>query len=149
MTLETEIRDFLATVANNHSILKYLYNTAPEDFVPFKTPIYYSGPYWDQKEIVTMMQALLEGKWITSGEMVHKFESQFSKKFNLKHSVMVNSGSSANLVLIGAVKKYLGWEDGDEVILSVVGFPTTLWAKARIRNIWSPLHATIPTKFAS
>lgn len=126
MTLETEIRDFLATVANNHSILKYLYNTAPEDFVPFKTPIYYSGPYWDQKEIVAMMQALLEGKWITSGEMVHKFESQFSKKFNLKHSVMVNSGSSANLVLIGAVKKYLGWEDGDEIILSVVGFPTTL-----------------------
>lgn len=39
---------------------------------------------------------------------------------------MVNSGSSANLVMVGAVKKYLEWQDGDEVILSVVGFPTTL-----------------------
>lgn len=126
MTLETEIRNFLDSVSDNHDILKYLYNTTPETFVPFKTPIYYSGPYWDSEEIVAIMKAILGGKWITSGEQVHKFEVQFSKKFKLGHSVMVNSGSSANLALVGAVKKYLGWEDGDEIILSVVGFPTTL-----------------------
>lgn len=39
---------------------------------------------------------------------------------------MVNSGSSANLVMIAALKKYFNWEDGNEIILSVVGFPTTL-----------------------
>jgi CDP-4-dehydro-6-deoxyglucose reductase, E1 len=126
MTLEAEIRDFLTNVGNNHQILKYFYNTTPESFVPFETPVYYSGPYWDNQEIVAIMKAILEGKWITSGEMVHKFEAQFSKKFKLNHSVMVNSGSSANLALIGAVKKYLEWQDGDEIILSVVGFPTTL-----------------------
>lgn len=69
---------------------------------------------------------ILGGKWLTSGEQVHRFEIEFSKKFNFKDSVMVNSGSSANLVMVGAVKKYLNWQDGDEVILSVVGFPTTL-----------------------
>jgi CDP-6-deoxy-D-xylo-4-hexulose-3-dehydrase len=126
MTLEADIRDFLSDVGNNHHILKYLYNTTPESFVPFETPIYYSGPYWDQEEIVAIMKAILGGKWITSGEMVQKFEAKFSKRFNLKYSVMVNSGSSANLALVGAVKKYLEWQDGDEVILSVVGFPTTL-----------------------
>ncbi|AFZ16093.1 DegT/DnrJ/EryC1/StrS family aminotransferase [Allocoleopsis franciscana] len=126
MTLEAEIQDFLTNVGNNHQIFKYLYNTTPDTFVPFETPVYYSGPYWDNKEIIAMMKAILEGKWITSGEMVHKFEAQFSKKFKLNHSVMVNSGSSANLALIGAVKKYLEWQDGDEIILSVVGFPTTL-----------------------
>ena len=36
------------------------------------------------------------------------------------------SGSSANLVMIGAIKKILGWKDGDEVIVSPVGFPTTI-----------------------
>jgi CDP-6-deoxy-D-xylo-4-hexulose-3-dehydrase len=126
MTLEAEIRDFLTNVGNNHQIFKYLYNTTPDTFVPFETPVYYSGPYWDNQEIVAFMKAILEGKWITSGEMVHKFEAQFSKKFKLNHSVMVNSGSSANLALIGAVKKYRDWQDGDEIILSVVGFPTTL-----------------------
>jgi CDP-6-deoxy-D-xylo-4-hexulose-3-dehydrase len=39
---------------------------------------------------------------------------------------MVNSGSSANLVMIAALKKYFGWSDGDEIIVSCVGFPTTI-----------------------
>ena len=39
---------------------------------------------------------------------------------------MVNSGSSANLVMIGAIKKVLKWNDGDEIIVSPVGFPTTI-----------------------
>ncbi|ARV59281.1 hypothetical protein BZZ01_12170 [Nostocales cyanobacterium HT-58-2] len=126
VTLETEIRNFLTSTANNFDTLKYLYNTTPENFVASQTPIYYSGPYWDNEEIVAIMKAVLSGQWITSGESVHKFEEQFSKQFNIKHSVMVNSGSSANLVMVGAVKKYLEWQDNDEIILSVVGFPTTL-----------------------
>lgn len=39
---------------------------------------------------------------------------------------MVNSGSSANLVMLAALKQYFGWKDGDEIIVSVVGFPTTI-----------------------
>ena len=39
---------------------------------------------------------------------------------------MVNSGSSANLVMIAALKKKFGWQDGDEIIVSCVGFPTTI-----------------------
>tara|TARA_Y100000593_G_scaffold89176_1_gene172790 strand:- start:3693 stop:4955 length:1263 start_codon:yes stop_codon:yes gene_type:complete len=104
---------------------KYLYN-ANNEFIPFKTPIYYSGPYWDEKELEKAVEVLMNGKWLASGENVHKFERKFSKMFNQKHSVMVNSGSSANLVMIAAIKKVLGWEDGDEILLSPVGFPTTI-----------------------
>jgi CDP-6-deoxy-D-xylo-4-hexulose-3-dehydrase len=68
----------------------------------------------------------MNGKWLASGENVHKFEKKFSRMFNQKYSVMVNSGSSANLVMIAAIKKVLGWEDGDEILLSPVGFPTTI-----------------------
>lgn len=126
MTLEAEIRTFLSSVSENYDTLEYLYNKRFENFIPSETPVYYSGPYWDDEEIVAMMQSIIGGKWITSGEQVKRFEVLFSRKFNLGSSVMVNSGSSANLALIGAVKKYLNWNDGDEIIISAVGFPTTL-----------------------
>ena len=104
---------------------KYLYN-ANKEFIPFKTPIYYSGPFWDEEELNSAVGVLMNGKWLSSGENVRKFERKFSKMFNQTESVMVNSGSSANLVMIGAIKKVLGWEDGDEIIVSPVGFPTTI-----------------------
>ena len=95
-------------------------------FDPSKTPVYYSGPYWDDREVNAAVATLTSGKWVSSGENVHKFECRFSRKFNQKYSTMVNSGSSANLVMIGAIKKVLKWQDGDEIILSPVGFPTTI-----------------------
>lgn len=98
---------------------------ANKNWVP-GNPVYYSGPYWDEKEVSAMLTALTQGKWIASGEEVNKFERNFSKKFNKKHSLMVNSGSSANLVMIAALKKYFDWQDGDEIIVSCVGFPTTI-----------------------
>jgi len=88
--------------------------------------VYYSGPYWDDEEIAEMIHSILKGKWLSSGEKVHKFEKQFSKKFEFDYSVMVNSGSSANLVMIAALKKYFGWEDGDEIIVCACGFATTV-----------------------
>jgi len=57
---------------------------------------------------------------------VAKFEKAFSKKFHFAESLMVNSGSSANLIMIAALKKYFEWPDGAEIIVSVVGFPTTV-----------------------
>ena len=72
------------------------------------------------------LKGFLTGKWLSSGEYVHRFEKKFVKKFNTKYGLMVNSGSSANLVMIGAIKKVLNWSDGDEIIVSPVGFPTTI-----------------------
>jgi CDP-6-deoxy-D-xylo-4-hexulose-3-dehydrase len=117
---------------------KYLYN---KNFIPGKDQILYSGPYWDNEEVVAAINSLLTGKWLVSGENVHKFESQFSKKFSVKYSHMVNSGSSANLVMISGLKKYFKWEDGSEVIVSPVGFPTTI--SPLVQNNLNPVFVDI------
>lgn len=97
-----------------------------KDFVAGKDNVYYSGPYWNDLEAQELIYAVLKGKWLSSGEKVNKFEREFSNKFNFKHSVMVNSGSSANLVMIAALKKHFGWKDGDEIIVCACGFATTI-----------------------
>ena len=117
------LQDDIKALVGNH-VAPYIYNS--NHFEPGKTPIYYSGPYWDNKEIEAAIDAFLNGKWITSGEKVFMFERYFSNKFNCKYSFMVNSGSSANLVLMTALKKRFNWEDDDEIIVSPVGFATTV-----------------------
>lgn len=88
--------------------------------------IQYSGQLWDENEMRAALDALLNGKWVTSGEKVAQFQNKFSKKFDVKYSHMVNSGSSANLVMITALKHYYKWQNDDEIIVSPVGFPTTI-----------------------
>ena len=92
----------------------------PGDFIQ------YSGQLWDQEELTAAVDSLMNGKWVVAGEKVAQFQNKFSKRFNVKQSLMVNSGSSANLVLITALKKKFGWYNGDEIIVSPVGFPTTI-----------------------
>lgn len=104
--------------------IPYIYNS--HEFISGITPVYYSGPYWDDKEINAAINSLQNGKWITTGEKTYKFERIFTKKFNTKYGLMVNSGSSANLVLINALKIKFKWDDDDEIIVSPVGFPTTI-----------------------
>jgi CDP-6-deoxy-D-xylo-4-hexulose-3-dehydrase len=102
---------------------KYLYNNK---FIPNKSTVLYSGPYWDNDEILSAIKTLLNGNWLVAGENVYKFEREFAKKFGVKFAHMVNSGSSANLVMITALKKFFEWIDGSEIIVSPVGFPTTI-----------------------
>ena len=117
---------------------KYLYNQA---FVPSKSQVLYSGPYWDEEEIMAAIKTFITGKWVVAGENVHRFESSFSKLFGVKYAQMVNSGSSANLVLIAALKKHFGWSDGDEIIVSPVGFPTTI--STIVQNNLKPVFVDI------
>ena len=88
--------------------------------------IQYSGQLWDENEMRAILDSVLNGKWVTSGEKVAQFQNKFSKKFDVKYSHMVNSGSSANLVMITALKHYYKWQNDDEIIVSPVGFPTTI-----------------------
>jgi CDP-6-deoxy-D-xylo-4-hexulose-3-dehydrase len=103
---------------------KYLQNY--DNFQPGKDYIMYSGQLWDENELTAAIKSLLTGKWISAGEKVEQFQIKFSKKYNVKQSHMVNSGSSANLVMIAALKSHLKWQEGDEIIVSPVGFPTTI-----------------------
>jgi len=141
MSGDNLIQEFLAKFAEGgNKVFPYLANTKNE-FNPEKDSVYYSGPYWDSREIEAAMESLLSGFWLSSGEKVDKFERRFSKQFNFSESLMVNSGSSANLVMVAALKKYYGWQDGDEIIVSVVGFPTTV--SAIIQNSLIPVFVDI------
>jgi CDP-6-deoxy-D-xylo-4-hexulose-3-dehydrase len=62
------------------------------------------------------------------GEQVRRFEEAFAAKFGLKHAVMVNSGSSANLVSVAAlchVRERRPLARGDEVIVPAISWATT------------------------
>jgi len=120
----TDIVQMIEELVDANGMPKYAYNC--RDFNPEKDTVFYSGPYWDDKEIKVAIKAFLTGRWLVSGEHVAKFQWAFGHKYNVKHCHMVNSGSSANLTLITAIKKHLGWQDGDEVLVSPVGFPTTI-----------------------
>jgi CDP-4-dehydro-6-deoxyglucose reductase, E1 len=132
-SLITELNEYL-----KENKPKYLYNT---DFTPGESTVLYSGPYWDNKEIIAGVNTFITGKWVVAGETVYRFEKQFAKYFNTKHAHMVNSGSSANLVLISALKKRFNWSNNDEVIVSPVGFPTTI--SVLVQNSLKPVFIDI------
>ena len=64
-------QDNIKSLVGNH-VAPYIYNA--NHFEAGKTPIYYSGPYWDNREIEAAIDSFLNGKWITSGEKVFMFE---------------------------------------------------------------------------
>ena len=57
---------------------------------------------WDDKEI-DAMQKVIDSQQFSMGEKVKEFEASFSRYLNCKHAVMVNSGSSANLLMIASL----------------------------------------------
>lgn len=124
--IDNEISKLIKKLRKNYKIPGYTHNSR-DNFIPGVTPVYYSGAYYDDKEVIASVKSMLIGKWMTAGESVSEFERKFSDKLGLRYkSCMTNSGSSANLIMIASLKKALGWQDGDEIIVSVVGFPTTI-----------------------
>ena len=103
--------------------------------------VQYSGQFWDDKEIFAALDSFLNGNLITAGEKVAQFQNKFSCKYNVKYSHMVNSGSSANLVMMAVLKKQFKWNDGDEIIVSPVGFPTTI--SSIVQNNLTPIFIDI------
>lgn len=121
------IADFRALLAK-HGITAPAFAYGASTFDPAKPKVLYSGPLFNEDELVAATLALVEGKWSVVGEHVHRFEGMFSRYLGVTDSVMVNSGSSANLLLLAAAKARWGWKDGDAVLVSPVGFPTTISA---------------------
>lgn len=83
---------------------------------------------WDEKEIEAINGVIAKDMY-TMGEGVKQFEEDFSKFFGSKYSVMVNSGSSANLIAVAALfyTKEPKLKRGDEVIVPAVSWSTTFY----------------------
>jgi len=81
---------------------------------------------WDQEEIDAMQKVIAGGFFTMSGN-VKAFEQEFAAYFGKRYGVMVNSGSSANLVAVAALfyKKDRPLQRGDEVIVPAISWATT------------------------
>jgi CDP-6-deoxy-D-xylo-4-hexulose-3-dehydrase len=100
-----------------------------KEFIPGKSEIPVTGKVFGKKELVSAVSASLDF-WLTAGPYTEKFESEFAKKVGMRHSFMVNSGSSANLLaLTSLLSPKIGEmriNPGDEIITVAAGFPTTV-----------------------
>lgn len=89
----------------------------------------YAGRVFDDRELINLVDASLDF-WLTAGRFAEDFEFEFAEYFGVSDAILVNSGSSANLVAMSALTSYLLGErrlkPGDEVITAAAGFPTTV-----------------------
>ncbi len=111
-----------------------------------KAPV--GGRVFDHRELVMAVEAGLDA-WMTAGRFAQAFERAFAQACGLSHCLLVNSGSSANLVAISSLTSPLLGErrlrPGDEVITVAAGFPTTV--NPIIQNGLVPVFVdiTLPT----
>ncbi|MDO8460655.1 MAG: DegT/DnrJ/EryC1/StrS family aminotransferase [Nanoarchaeota archaeon] len=79
-----------------------------------------------EEELDAVMNCLRSGEY-TQGRIVKEFEEAFARWNGSKYGVMVNSGSSANLIMVALLKEKYDFQDGDEIIVPSVTWPTTIY----------------------
>lgn len=115
-----------------HSEIKKIFNDKfpVKRFIPGKSLVPVSGKIFDDKELVNMVDAVMDGWW-TEGKYAAEFERKLANFLGLNFCVTVNSGSSANLLALSALTSFRLPKEkrlkrGDEVITVAAGFPTTI-----------------------
>ena len=102
---------------------------APRDFIPGVTPVPVTGKVFGAPEIQAAVSAALDF-WLTAGPDTAAFERKLARRVGVRHSLMCNSGSSANLLAVSSLTSpKLGKRrltPGDEVVTVAAGFPTTV-----------------------
>jgi CDP-6-deoxy-D-xylo-4-hexulose-3-dehydrase len=102
---------------------------ASSSFIPGKSYIPYSGRVYDEKEMISLVDASLDF-WLTAGRYAKQFEEELAKFLGIRYCLLTNSGSSANLLAISALTSpklgERGLKPGDEVITVAAAFPTTV-----------------------
>ena len=81
---------------------------------------------WGPEEVAAIQRVVAEGRF-TMGESVAAFEDAFARYHGSRYAVMVNSGSSANLISVAALclKRDRPLQRGDEVIVPAISWATT------------------------
>jgi CDP-6-deoxy-D-xylo-4-hexulose-3-dehydrase len=133
------------TISNNQDILdlvKTRLATSKKKWIPGESWVQYAGSFFDEKEYAAAIECLLGG-WLALGENGFKFERHFRSRLGKDHGALVNSGSSANLVMVSALKsrRLFGFKPGTKIITPVAGFPTTI--NPIIQNGFEPVFVDI------
>ena len=98
-------------------------------FEPGVSPVPVSGKVFDADDMQSLVDSSLDF-WLTTGRFAKQFEEEFAARMGVRHALLCNSGSSANLLAMTALTsprlKDRRLVPGDEVITAAVGFPTTV-----------------------
>jgi CDP-6-deoxy-D-xylo-4-hexulose-3-dehydrase len=133
------------------SAREYFEAQPKREFIPGETYIPVTAKTMDASDLEALVDASLD-MWLTTGRYGREFEATLPKLFDRKvGALLVNSGSSANLVAISALGspklkefKREPLQPGDEVITLAAGFPTTV--NPIIQNGWKPVFIDIDLK---
>ncbi|MBI3823363.1 MAG: lipopolysaccharide biosynthesis protein RfbH [Planctomycetes bacterium] len=111
-------------------------------------PVPVAGRVFDDDDMVHLVDSSLDF-WLTTGRYAAQFEREFASFWGLRHAILVNSGSSANLIALTCLTSpKLGdrqLRPGDEVITVAAGFPTTVNPIIQNRLVPVFLDVKIPT----
>lgn len=130
-------------------VADYYTQAFPEkDFIPGQSAVPVSGKVFDAEELQLLVDSSLDF-WLTTGRFASQFEREFAAVFGVRSALLVNSGSSANLLAVSALTSpQLGDErlvPGDEVITVAAGFPTTVNPIIQNRLVPVFIDVTLPT----
>lgn len=134
MTSASELKAQILRLTRQYSTLVHqAHRPAAEQtlpFVPGQTGVPYAGRVFSEDEVEAAVSSMLDF-WLTLGPEGEAFEKELSEFLGVKHTLLVNSGSSANLVAFSALTSHKVPKDkrimpGDEVITVAAGFPTTV-----------------------
>lgn len=106
-------------------IREHYEESSEDEFVPGESRIHLSEPTYGPDEVIESLDSLMS-TWVTMGEKVEKFEKKWSDYVGTDHAVMVNSGSSANLLALKALEGDI-IQPGDEVIVPAVSWSTSIF----------------------
>jgi len=100
-----------------------------KEIVPGESYIPVSGKVIDEEDVLWGIESMMDA-WLTAGRFSNKLERELARYFGSRFSLLVNSGSSANLVAFYALTspklKERAIKPGDEIITVAAGFPTTI-----------------------
>lgn len=107
----------------------YTKKFAGRKFIPGKDKVHYAGRVFDENEMMNLVDSGLDF-WLTAGRFSEEFEVRLASFLGVSDAILVNSGSSANLIAISTLTSgKLGErriKPGDEVLTVAAGFPATL-----------------------
>ena len=131
----SELKQEILRLTREYSRLAHTANRPGDDalrpaFVASDGAVPYAGRVFTEDEVEAAVSSTLDF-WLTLGPEGEAFEKELARLLGVKHSLLVNSGSSANLVSLSALTTHKlpdhkRLRPGDEVITAAAGFPTTV-----------------------